>query len=75
MSFNKKALFFMLLIGMAFTLPGFANDLDDECKTFCTNNGLEDGHYLPPEPGAACNEGYEQSQENQICCCKSKVEE
>ena len=73
MSLSKK-LFCFLLIGLFLNLPSYASDLDDECKTFCTNNGFEDGKYLPPEPGAKCDDGYEQSKENQICCCKPKIE-
>ena len=51
-------------------IPVNANELDKECASFCKNNGYEDGHYLPQEPGAKCEDGYEQSVENQICCCK-----
>jgi len=60
-------------------LPSYAeDDLDQECIDFCIANGSEDtrekglppGHYLPQEPGAACQEGFTQDEENQICCCK-----
>ena len=75
MSLSKKLFCFLFLIGLMFNLPSYASDLDDECKTFCSNNGFEDGQYLAPEPGAKCKDGYEQSKENQICCCKPKAKE
>ncbi len=75
MSLNKKLFSFMFLIGLVLSLPVYANDLDDECKTFCTNNSFEDGHYLAPEPDAACKEGYEKNTDNDICCCKPKTDE
>ena len=69
---------FMALMLLSLQLFGFgpvlANDLDEECKSFCINNGSEDGLYLAPEPGAKCKDGYEQNTENEICCCKAKVE-
>ena len=74
MSLRKKIFCFLVLIGLALSLPSYANDLDDECKTFCKNNGFEDGHYLAPEPGAACKDGYVKNSENEICCCKPKIE-
>ena len=74
MSLSKKSLSFLFLISLFLSLPVYANDLDDECKNFCSNNGFEDGHYLPPEPGSACRSGYEKNSENEICCCKPKIE-
>ena len=66
-----RPLFYLLVVISLITPAGvYANDLDDECNEFCVNNDYEDGHYLPPEPGASCNEGYEQHPENQICCCQ-----
>ncbi len=70
MSLSKKLFCFLFLIGLVFSLPSYADPLDDECENFCTSNGFADGHYLPPEPGAKCKDGYEQNPENQICCCK-----
>ncbi len=74
MSLSKKIFSFMFLFGLILSIPAYANDLDDECNNFCTNNGFEDGHYLAPEPGAACKDGYKQNRENEICCCKPKAE-
>ena len=65
--------FGLLAIALTLTinfLPSYADDLDQECIDFCTANGHTDGHYLPQEPGAACQEGFTQDEENQICCCK-----
>ena len=73
MSLRKT--FYFLLVILFFNLPSSANDLDDECKNFCVKNSFEDGQYLPPEPDAKCDSGYEQSKENQICCCKPKAKE
>ena len=73
MSLSKK-LFYFLLMSLVFNLPGYASELDDECETFCSNNGYEDGQYLAPEADAKCNDGYEQNKENQICCCKPKIQ-
>ncbi len=75
MGLSKIIFSLMFLIGLVLSLPAYSSDLDDECKNFCTNNGFDDGHYLPPEPGAKCKDGYEQSEESQICCCKPKAEE
>ena len=72
MSLSRKLFYFLFLIGLVFTLPSYASDLDDECKTFCKNNSFENGHYLPPEPDAVCKDGYEKNDENEICCCKPK---
>ena len=69
-----KIFSFLFLIVLVFTLPSYANDLDDECKDFCRNNGFEDGHYLAPEPGARCRAGYTRNEENEICCCKPNAE-
>ena len=74
MNSSKKLFCFLFLISLFLGLPSYADPLDDECKTFCTNNGFEDGQYLAPEPGAVCNDGYESNNENQICCCKPKAE-
>ena len=74
MSLSKKMVYFLFLLSLVFNLPSYANDLDDECKTFCTKNDFEDGHYLAPEPGAACKDGYVKNDENEICCCKPKAE-
>ncbi len=73
MSLSKKLFCFLFLIGLAFNFSVYANELDDECKTFCIKNGGSDGQYLPPEPGSKCNDDYEQSEENEICCCKPKA--
>lgn len=62
------SLLLALGVGLSFT-PVLADDLDDECLTFCSGEGFEDGHYLAPEPGAECDDGYEQHSENSICCC------
>lgn len=71
MNLTRLFFYFLLLLGISF-IPSIslANEIDDECKTFCINNRFKDGHYLPPEPGAACREGYFQNRENEICCCK-----
>ena len=64
------ALILIITFGFFITpVSASANALDEECATFCKKNGHEDGHYLPQEPGAKCDEGYKQSEENQICCC------
>ena len=75
MNLDKKLFCFLVLTGLVLSLPSYANDLDNECKTFCLNNGFKDGKYLAPEPGTKCDEGYEQNNENQICCCKPKPKE
>lgn len=60
----------LIILGLGLSpVPSFADDLDDECITYCTDNGFEDGHYLPPEPGAECDEDFEQDSANPICCC------
>jgi hypothetical protein len=74
MSLSKKTFYFLFLIGLVFGLPSYADPLDDECRNFCVDNDFADGHYLAPEPGAACHEGYVQNQQNEICCCKPKAE-
>ena len=62
---------FLFLISLGVNLlPSYADDLDKECVTFCKDNGYEDGHYLPPEPGAKCKAGYKKNSDNEICCCK-----
>lgn len=54
-----------------FALPSQADEtLDEECATYCIDNGFEDGHYVAPEPGATCDDGYEQDETNPICCCQ-----
>ena len=73
MNISKKLFCLLFLIGLFFNLPGYASDLDDECKNFCESNAYADGHYLPPEPGKVCRSGYQQNKENEICCCKPKV--
>ena len=75
MSLSKKIFYFLFLISLVFNLPSYASDLDDECNKFCVDNVFADGHYLAPEPGAACQEGYEKNSENEICCCKQKAKE
>lgn len=65
-----KFISLILIIAFSCHIPVNANELDEECASFCKNNGYEDGHYLPQEPGAKCEDGYKQSAENQICCCK-----
>ena len=74
MNLSRKILSFLFLTGLILSLPVYADDLDNECKKFCTNNGFEDGHYLAPEPGAVCKDGYDKSDENEICCCEPKSE-
>ena len=72
---NFGLFIFALILATSF-LPSYAeDDLDQECIDFCHNNGSDPedpnaGHYLPQEPGAACQEGFTQDEENQICCCK-----
>lgn len=71
MKLNKILLGFLIITAFSLVnLPSFANELDEECATFCKDNGNADGHYLAQEPGSKCNEGYVQHEENQICCCK-----
>ncbi len=75
MSLSKKIFYFLFLISLVFNLPSYANDLDDECNKFCVDNDFVDGHYLAPEPGAACKASYVKNSENEICCCKPKAKE
>lgn len=53
-----------------FTLPSSANEeLDKECATYCVDNGHTDGHYLRPDSGSQCDEGFKVDETNDICCC------
>ena len=75
MNLIKLVTLILLSIQLVSFGPVLADDLDEECKSFCINNGSEDGHYLAPEPNVKCEDGYEQSSENEICCCKPKAQE
>lgn len=66
-----------LILAFSLTIIPFAsyandleNDLDNECKDFCVNNGFEDGEYLPPDGKATCKEDYKKNPKNEICCCE-----
>lgn len=66
----KLILSVLLMSWLASFIPSYAQSVDEECEKFCKDNGYEDGHYLPQEPGSECTEGYTQHPDNQICCCK-----
>lgn len=51
-------------------VPAFADELDEQCTSECKNSGFTEGHYLAPEPGATCKEGFEKHPTDEICCCK-----
>lgn len=67
----KKIFGFLFLIALAVSfVPAYADELDEQCKTECKNSGASDGHYLAPEPGAKCKDGYTKHPTDEICCCK-----
>ncbi len=51
-------------------VPAFADELDDQCTDECKNSGFTEGHYLAPEPGVTCKEGFKKHPTDEICCCK-----
>ena len=65
-----KIIFSLLLLVSLIPCSSFADELDEECATFCSDNGYSDGHYLAPEPGSNCQDDYEQNPQHPICCCK-----
>lgn len=70
MKITRMILSLLLLTGFGLTLnPSFAEDMDQQCAKFCTDNGFEDGHYLAPD-GGECDAEYEKNPDNEVCCCK-----
>ena len=75
MKFVNISILCLLLFNFVFNFQiSYAQELDEQCVTFCKENGFSDGHYLAPEPGAKCKDGFNKNPDNEICCCKKAKE-